>query len=148
MGSSDNSDEQVVDKHPYFDEKVAERENRIRSLFDSLDSNGAGFLDAAAILRGFHKLTHLPAHTRYATDLLAKCDTARDGAIDYSEFRTYVLEKEKELWDLFSEINQSSDNRLRADDLEKALKAAGIRVTKNELSEFIQVIDTGIYRCY
>ncbi|KAG2225456.1 hypothetical protein INT45_010092 [Circinella minor] len=140
--SLDSSNEQVLNKHPYFDEKVAERENRIRSLFDSLDSNGTGYLDAAAILRGFHKLTHLPAHTRYATDLLAKCDTARDGAIDYSEFRTYVLEKEKELWDLFSEINQSGDNRLRANDLEKALKAAGIRVTKNELSEFIQVIDT------
>ncbi|KAI9261601.1 mitochondrial carrier domain-containing protein [Phascolomyces articulosus] len=136
-----SSDEQKV-RHPYFDEKVAERENRIQSLFDSLDSNGTGYLDAAAILRGFHKLTHLPAHTRYATDLLAKCDTARDGAIDYSEFRTYVLEKEKELWDLFSEIDQSGDNRLRADDLENALKAAGIRVTKDELSEFIQVIDT------
>ncbi|KAI8137091.1 mitochondrial carrier domain-containing protein [Fennellomyces sp. T-0311] len=129
-------------RHPYYDEKAGERENRIRSLFDSLDSNGAGYLDADAILRGFQKLTHLPAHTRYATDLLAKCDTARDGAIDYSEFRTYVLEKEKELWDLFSEIDQSGDNRLRASDLENALKAAGIRVTKDELGEFIQVIDT------
>ena len=130
-------------RHPYYDEKAGERENRIRSLFDSLDSTGAGYLDADAILRGFQKLTHLPAHTRYATDLLAKCDTARDGAIDYSEFRIYVLEKEKELWDLFAAINQSGDNRLRASDLEKALKAAGIRVTKDELSEFIQVIDTG-----
>ncbi|KAI9491351.1 mitochondrial carrier domain-containing protein [Zychaea mexicana] len=138
--SLNNTQQQA--RHPYYDEKAAERENRIRSLFDSLDSNGNGYLDAAAILRGFHKLTHLPAHTRYATDLLAKCDTARDGAIDYSEFRTYVLEKEKELWDLFSEIDQSGDNRLRADDLENALKAAGIRVTKDELDEFIQVIDT------
>ncbi|KAI9320517.1 mitochondrial carrier domain-containing protein [Dichotomocladium elegans] len=137
-----SSEEQHRNSHPYFDEKAAERELRVRSLFDSLDSNGTGYLDADAILRGFLKLTHLPAHTRYATDLLAKCDTARDGAIDYPEFRTYVLEKEKELWDLFSQINKSGDNRLRADELETALRASGIRITKEELDEFMQVIDT------
>lgn len=131
--------------HPYYDEKAAERENRIRRLFESLDSNGTGYLDADAILQGFLKLTHLPAHTRYATDLLAKCDTARDGAIDYQEFRAYVLEKEKELWDLFSEINKSGDHRMHADELESALKAAGIQVTKEEINDFMQIIDTGEY---
>ncbi|KAF7724738.1 hypothetical protein EC973_000766 [Apophysomyces ossiformis] len=128
--------------HPYYDEKAGERETRIRSLFDSLDSKGTGYLDAEAILGGFLKLTHLPAHTRYATDLLAKCDTARDGLIDYQEFRSYVLSKERELWELFSEIDRSGDNRLRANDLESALKAAGIRVTREEIEDFIQVIDT------
>lgn len=129
--------------HPYFDEKANERENRIRSLFDSLDSNGTGYLDADAILRGFLKLTHLPAHTRYASDLLAKLSTTRDGYIDYEEFRAYVLEKEKELWDLFSEISKSGDNKIHANELESALKAAGIRVTKDDIVGFIQVIDTG-----
>ncbi|CAO3593046.1 unnamed protein product [Absidia cylindrospora] len=88
------------------------------------------------------KLTHLPAHTRYATDLLAMCDTARDGLIDYDEFRAYVLEKEKDLWSLFADINKSGDNRLHPNELENALKSAGIRVTKDDIEAFMHVIDT------
>ncbi|KAI8049141.1 mitochondrial carrier domain-containing protein [Gilbertella persicaria] len=128
--------------HPYFDEKAAEREARIKSLFESLDLKGRGYLDAEAILGGFLKLTHLPAHTRYATDLLAKCNTAHDGMIDYQEFRTYVLEKEKELWQLFSEINKSGDYRIHPAELEIALKNAGIHVTNEDIKNFMQVIDT------
>jgi solute carrier family 25 phosphate transporter 23/24/25/41 len=129
--------------HPYFDEKAGEREARIKSLFESLDSKKRGYLDSEAILGGFLKLTHLPAHTRYATDLLAKCDTAQDGIIDYQEFRTYVLDKEKDLWQLFSEINKSGDFRIHAKDLESALKDAGIHVTDEDIENFMQVIDIG-----
>lgn len=129
--------------HPYFDEKAAEREARIKSLFESLDSKGRGYLDSEAILGGFLKLTHLPAHSRYATDLLAICDTAQDGVIDFQEFRTYVLEKEKELWELFAEINQSGDYRLQPSDLGNALEAAGIHVTEEDIKNFMHVIDTG-----
>ncbi|KAL0089702.1 mitochondrial carrier domain-containing protein [Phycomyces blakesleeanus] len=129
-------------RHPYYDEKVAERENRVKNLFDSLDTNNTGYLDADAIIRGFLKLTHLPTHTSYATDLLAKCNTSRDGLIDYEEFRAYVLEKERELWALFSEINKSNDHRLRAGDLKSALKAAGVCVTEDDIEQFIQAIDT------
>jgi solute carrier family 25 phosphate transporter 23/24/25/41 len=134
--------------HPYFDEKAGEREARIKSLFESLDSGGRGYLDAEAILGGFLKLTHLPAHTRYVTDLLAKCDTAQDGIIDYQEFRKYVLDKEKELWQLFSEINKSGDYRLQPKDLENALISAGIKVTNQDIESFMQVIDTGKTGCY
>jgi solute carrier family 25 phosphate transporter 23/24/25/41 len=129
--------------HPYFDEKAGEREARIKSLFESLDSKQTGYLDADAILGGFLKLTHLPAHTRYATDLLQICDTARDGVIDYQEFRTYVLEKEKELWQLFSEIDQSGDCRLLPSDIGTALKKAGIHVTQEDIKDFMHAIDTG-----
>ncbi|CAO3625725.1 unnamed protein product [Mucor hiemalis] len=128
--------------HPYFDEKAGERETRIKSLFEELDCKKRGYLDAEAILGGFLKLTHLPAHTRYVTDLLAKCDTAHDGIIHYQEFRTYVLEKEKDLWQLFAEINKSDhDYRLHPKDLENALKAAGIHVTNEDIENFMHVID-------
>ncbi|KAG0823044.1 hypothetical protein G6F18_011496 [Rhizopus arrhizus] len=128
--------------HPYYDEKASEREARIRCLFESLDCKKRGYLDADDVLGGFLKLTHLPAHTRYVTDLLAKCDTAHDGVIYFQEFRSYVLEKEKELWSSFSEINQSSDFKLRPKDLKNALEAAGIHVTNDDITEFVQCIDT------
>jgi solute carrier family 25 phosphate transporter 23/24/25/41 len=57
-----------------------------------------------------------------------------------------VLEKEKELWSLFSEINQSSDFKLRPKDLQNALEAAGIHVTNDDITEFVQCIDTGIIK--
>ncbi|KAI7897907.1 mitochondrial carrier domain-containing protein [Cokeromyces recurvatus] len=128
--------------HPYFDEKVVERESRIKSLFESLDMKGRGYLDAEAILQGFLMLTHLPAHREYVVDLLNKCDTAHDGIIDYQEFRNYVVEKEKDLWSLFSEINKSGDNRIHPDELQLALKAAGIQATNDDIKDFMQAIDT------
>lgn len=130
-------------RHPYFDEKTSEREARIKRLFESLDCKKRGYLDAEDVLGGFLQLTHLPAHNRYVTDLLAKCDTAHDGVIYFQEFRNYVVEKEKYLWELFSEINRSSDYKLRPKDLESALKAAGIHVTNDDITHFIQCIDTG-----
>ncbi|KAI7864728.1 mitochondrial carrier domain-containing protein [Spinellus fusiger] len=129
-------------RHPYYDERKSEREHRVRGLFDSLDTQQTGYLDAEAILRGFLKLTHLPTHTSYATDLLEKCDTSRDGFLSYDEFRAYVVDKERELWDLFSEINQSDDHRLRANDLKSAFTTAGVCVTEDDIEQFMQVIDT------
>jgi solute carrier family 25 phosphate transporter 23/24/25/41 len=127
---------------PYFLETPNERDRRIRNLFESLDRNGTGYLDSDCILKGFQQMTHLPARTKYARDLLEKCDTSQDGVIDYDEFKIYVEEREKELWAMFEEIDRSGDGRLQPEELEHALQRAGIRVTKDDFWQFMEAMDS------
>ncbi|CAM0137318.1 unnamed protein product [Umbelopsis sp. WA50703] len=126
---------------PYFLETPNERDRRIRNLFESLDRSRKGYLDSDCILKGFQQMTHLPARTKYARDLLEKCDTSQDGVIDYEEFKFYVEEREKELWAMFAEIDKSGDGRLQPEELEQALQRAGIRVTKDDFWQFMEAMD-------
>ncbi|KAI9275317.1 mitochondrial carrier domain-containing protein [Sporodiniella umbellata] len=118
--------------HPYYDEKLSEKEARIKSLFDTLDYTRKGYINADDIL---HTLNE---NARY--DLLKKCD--KEGTIDFEAFKSYIIDKEKNLWKLYSEVNRSSDFKLGPKDLSSALEAAGIHVTNDDIINFIQFIDT------
>lgn len=128
----------------YLSETPHERERRIRELFDTLDRSKTGHLDSDAIRKGFTQMTHLPARVKYVHELLERCDTSKDGLVDYEEFRSYVNDKERELWQLFKGLDRSGDGRLSPDDLEVALKKSGIEITKDEFTDFMQLMDLGI----
>lgn len=128
----------------YLSETPAERERRIRELFDILDRQRQGHLDREAIRKGFTQMTHLPARNKYVNELLERCDTSHDGLVDFDEFQTYVTDKERELWHLFQKIDQNGDGQLLPSDLEAALKDAGIEISQDEFLDFMQLMDLGI----
>lgn len=132
----------------YLSETPHERERRIRELFDTLDRSKTGHLDSDAIRKGFTQMTHLPARVKYVHELLERCDTSKDGLVDYEEFRSYVNDKERELWQLFKGLDRSGDGRLSPDDLEVALQKSGIEITKDEFTDFMQLMDLGILGIY
>jgi solute carrier family 25 phosphate transporter 23/24/25/41 len=121
--------------HPYYDEKSIEKEARIRNLFDSLDHKGQGVV----YTKDISEACRLPAHTRYASELLNSDD---ENGINYDKFRAHVIEKEEELWNVFSAINQKGDYRLKPDELEFALEESGIHVTKSDIEALVQFMDT------
>jgi len=103
---------------PYED--PVKRATRIRALFDKLDYDHSGYLDAEKIKRRFYELagkTYIPSKhgtngnkpkspgdiqlNRYALDLLHRCDESKDGLVDFYEFEKFVSDKENELWELF-----------------------------------------------
>lgn len=127
----------------YLSETPTERDRRIRDLFDTLDRNKSGLLDAEAIRKGFTQMTHLPARNKYVNELLDRCDTKHDGYVDFYEFKAYVCDKERELWQLFQTIDRSGDGRLKPSDLETALRIKGIEVSREEFMDFMQLMDLG-----
>ena len=87
--SNDSANQQVEEEpHPYYDEKSIEKEARIRNLFDSLDHKGQGVV----YTKDISEACRLPAHTRYASELLNSTD---EQGIDYDKFRAHVISKEE-----------------------------------------------------
>ncbi|CAO3650804.1 unnamed protein product [Mucor hiemalis] len=107
--------------HPYYDEKVVEKESRIRSLFDSLNPNSC----------------HLPPTTPFKFDIINP-----EQEINYDEFKAHVLTKEEELWNVFSAINEKGDHRLKPQELEAALKKSGLNVIESDIKALVTLIDT------
>jgi solute carrier family 25 phosphate transporter 23/24/25/41 len=127
----------------YLSETPTERDYRIRELFNTLDKENRGLLDSKAIQQGFTAMTHLPARTKYANELLSQCDTSHDGLVDFEEFKTYVNEKENELWQLFTELDRSGEGQLDPTDLHFALRRAGMEIYENDVIEFMRLMDLG-----
>lgn len=128
----------------YLSETPSERDCRIRELFNTLDRNKRGLLDSQAIQRGFTAMTHLPARTKYANELLSRCDTSHDGLIDFEEFKAYVNDKENELWKLFKKLDRSGEGQLDPTDLQIALQRAGMEIPETDVVNFMQLMDIGI----
>lgn len=130
----------------YLSETPSERDDRIRELFNTLDREHRGLLDSKAIQRGFTAMTHLPARTKYANELLSRCDTSHDGLVDFEEFKTYVNDKENELWQLFKKLDRSGEGQLDPTDLQMALRRAGMEICEEDVVEFMQLMDAG--KCF
>lgn len=125
----------------YLSETPTERDYRIRELFNTLDKENRGRLDSKAIQRGFTTMTHLPARTKYANELLSRCNTSHDGLVDFDEFKTYVNDKENELWHLFTKLDRSGEGQLDPTDLHFALRRAGMEIEEDNVIEFMQLMD-------
>jgi solute carrier family 25 phosphate transporter 23/24/25/41 len=123
--SSDSSSIKSLVALPQNSESEKERISRIRKLFNELDYDKTGVLKRQNILKGLNKLKNHPSKNKYASELLQKCDVSSDGVVDFEEFKTFVEEKEKELYKLFLEIDKSNDMKLQPEELEIALRKSG-----------------------
>ncbi|KAG2218447.1 hypothetical protein INT45_003634 [Circinella minor] len=141
VSKNNNNALRTISTEFYLSETPSERDNRIRDLFTTLDRQKNGHLDGDAIRKGFTQMTHLPARNKYVNELLARCDTSNDGVVDFGEFKAYVNDKEKELWQLFQKIDRSGDGRLLPSDLKQALQSTGIEISEEEFMDFMELMD-------
>jgi solute carrier family 25 phosphate transporter 23/24/25/41 len=82
-------------------------------------------------------MTHLPARTRYANELLTRCNTSYD-SLDFEEFKTYINDKENELCQLFKKLDRSGEGRLDPTYLQIVLKRAGMEICEDDVIDFMQ----------
>ena len=59
-----------------------------------------------------------------------------------SEFRTFVAQTEKELWNLFQSIDRDHNGQLDKEELQAAFSRAGLRVPTSKLEQFFAKVDT------
>lgn len=119
-------------------EDAETRKQRIRALYDKIDADKSGHIDTKDLERKFRELrasrniesessgVPLGSTQMYAKELLKRCDSNSNGTISYPEFEAFVEAKEKELWELFKQIDTGKDNLIGADELQSSLKKAGM----------------------
>lgn len=122
-------------------------EDRIRNLFKSLDNEERGYIDHDSIITNAYPKSSDGRHHRkfremYATELLEKCDTNKNGKITYEDFKIFLEEKELELWNLFNSIDLKAHGRLTRDGVKDALNRAGVKISDGELCTFFEHIDS------
>ncbi|EMF09222.1 mitochondrial carrier [Sphaerulina musiva SO2202] len=123
-------------------ESQAQRDARLRSLWERLDTKKKGTLDYEALKRGLGAVNHpLKDADGLIQDMLTACDIDRDGKISYDEFCRFCTATEKELWQLFQSIDQDRSGRLDKGELSSAFERAGVTVSKTRLDRFFSYID-------
>ncbi|MCJ1321640.1 hypothetical protein MMC15_006985 [Xylographa vitiligo] len=124
-------------------ESQKEQDARVERLWRILDTRKEGQLDLNGLKKGLRQMDHpLKNADGLLHDVLKVVDTNGDGRIQYSEFRTFVEETEKELWKLFKSIDRDRNGQLDKDELQAAFWRAGLVVSKSKFEDFFSGIDT------
>ncbi|KAM5488571.1 hypothetical protein McanCB56680_000454 [Microsporum canis] len=138
-----------------------ERDERIKHLWESLDTRGEGQIDFKGFKKGLKKIDHpLKNADDLLHDILKAIDTSQDGQIQYTgvfgllsfksvmlidgnlEFRSFVQQAEKQLWQLFKAIDHDRNGHLDKQELKDAFAKAGLTVPSSKIDQFFADVDT------
>ncbi|KAF2869960.1 calcium dependent mitochondrial carrier protein [Massariosphaeria phaeospora] len=116
---------------------------RVDTLWSTLDTRRQGHLDRAALKKGLRKLDHPLKNADHLLDEVLKAvDTDGDGRIQYTEFRNFVRQTDKELLALFKSIDNNRDGKLSKEELQAGFRRAGLAVPNSKLDNFFSEVDT------
>ncbi|MCJ1271411.1 hypothetical protein MMC22_011311 [Lobaria immixta] len=119
------------------------QDERVKKLWQTLDTRKEGRLSLQSLKKGLGEMDHpLKNADSLLHDVLKAVDTDRDGYIQYSEFRVFVEQTEKELWQLFKSIDRDQNDQLDKDELMGAFVRAGLVIPKSKLDQFFSEVDT------
>ncbi|KAI9875273.1 MAG: hypothetical protein M1830_008687, partial [Pleopsidium flavum] len=75
-------------------------------------------------------------------DVLKAVDTNEDGRIQYNEFRAFIEQTERELWQLFKSIDRDQNGQLDKSELQAAFRRAHLVIPNSKLDQFFAEVDT------
>ncbi|KAK2751477.1 hypothetical protein FQN55_000752 [Onygenales sp. PD_40] len=124
-------------------ESQHDRDQRVAGLWQTLDARREGQIDLKGFKKGLKKMDHpLKNADNLLQDVLTAVDTSGDGKIQFNEFRVFVEQAEKELWQLFEAIDHDRNGHLDKEELRSAFANAGLTVPRKKLDEFFTDVDT------
>mmetsp|Transcript_13471 Transcript_13471/g.24381 ORF Transcript_13471/g.24381 Transcript_13471/m.24381 type:complete len:582 (-) Transcript_13471:318-2063(-) len=121
-------------------QRIRTRKERSERLFDELQSQGLSEdtdLDEKSLYRCMEKLK-LPCSRADAQELLAAADRTGDGIVSLSDFREFVVERERTIRDIFTTLDANREGSLGPKELLMALHMLDIDASKREVEELIE----------
>ncbi|KAI4132936.1 MAG: hypothetical protein LQ347_002348 [Umbilicaria vellea] len=119
------------------------RDTRVEKLWQDLDTRKEGQLDIKALKKGLRKIDHpLKNADGMLQDVFNAVDLGGDGRIQYSEFRTFMEQTEKELQQLFKSIDRDHNGQLDKGELKSAFAQAGLVVPQSKFDQFFSEVDS------
>ncbi|TVY23412.1 Calcium-binding mitochondrial carrier [Lachnellula hyalina] len=118
------------------------RDARIQQLWQKLDPQKKGELDLTGLRKGLSRIDHpLKNADDILKDIVKAMDKNGDQVIQYEEFRTFVVNTERELLSLFESIDKDHNGKIDKDELKAAFKKAGLVVPNSKLNKFFSEVD-------
>uniref|UniRef100_A0A673NL97 Calcium-binding mitochondrial carrier protein SCaMC-3-like n=1 Tax=Sinocyclocheilus rhinocerous TaxID=307959 RepID=A0A673NL97_9TELE len=115
-----------------------EREKRWAELFDQLDLNKDGRIDANELRTG---LSAWGVVRSEVDEIVRVSDTNHDGQLDFKEFTQYLRTHEKELRLMFHSLDRNNDGHIDVAEIQLSLHSLGVNVSTEQASRILQSID-------
>jgi Ca2+-binding EF-hand superfamily protein/serine/threonine protein phosphatase PrpC len=118
-----------------------------KQLFDQVDANGDGLLDAAEISSLATRLGRKLSEAELA-EAMAEMDGDGDGSVNMEEWTAWWTARGFGSWDgvvaveLFTEVDENGDGQLDSTELSKLMKRLGKAMSTSELEEAMREMDT------
>ena len=114
---------------------------RFRKLFDKLDINKDGHVDAGELATALRASSAVISEDAVKQGILAKADLAADKQLDFAEFASYMEQHEKGLRLAFSDLDKNKDGLIEPSEVKAALGKLGLNVTIQEAVNLTKRID-------
>lgn len=125
------------------EESHQQRDQRIAKLWRNLDTAEEGHIDIKGLRKGLRKIDHpLKNADALLHDVLNVVDTSGDGRIQFNEFRVFIEHAERELYQLFENIDRDNSGSLDKDEIRQAFARSGVVVSNAKIDQFFNEIDT------
>eukprot|EP00051_Salpingoeca_urceolata_P028812 m.488136 g.488136 ORF g.488136 m.488136 type:complete len:519 (-) comp25565_c0_seq1:245-1801(-) len=127
----------TADEHPPLTaaEEAIERQ-RLRVLFDRLDSDNDGHLTPLDLQRELERL-RLP-FTQSQINTILCSNRSGGGHLDFEAFYSYCIERERALREVFDALDHHGDGLLHPEEIRLSLEALGFHVDQSEIRRMMR----------
>jgi solute carrier family 25 phosphate transporter 23/24/25/41 len=114
---------------------------RLRNLFNQLDSNSDGRIDAAELTQGLHDMGYAHITADQIAIFLKKSDSSHSGDLTLSEFMEHLGRHEKQLHFVFSSMDSDKSGRVTSAEVKVAFNKLGVPIGLEEAEKLVARLD-------
>ncbi|XP_047444447.1 solute carrier family 25 member 24, like [Mugil cephalus] len=114
--------------------------DQFRGLFDKLDQNEDGFITVAELHDEMRKHGIQSADSK-VQNIIDSYDKNKDGLLDYKEFLSYMMDREKKWKIYFHDLDRNKCGEIDQDDVICLFKELGVVISKPNAKKIIQMMD-------
>nr|XP_046265656.1 solute carrier family 25 member 24, like isoform X1 [Scatophagus argus] len=114
--------------------------DHFRGLFAKLDQNKDGFISVAELHSEMRKHGILSADAK-VQNIIDSYDTDKDGLLDYKEFLSYMMDRERKWKIHFHDLDKNKCGVIDQEDIICLFKELGVVISKPNAKKIIQMMD-------
>mmetsp|Transcript_4216 Transcript_4216/g.8020 ORF Transcript_4216/g.8020 Transcript_4216/m.8020 type:complete len:464 (-) Transcript_4216:165-1556(-) len=114
---------------------------QVAKVFREIDLDHNGMLSKEEVSEALHRL-RLPCSCDILDEIFDMADPDLDNRIDFAEFSRYVCTREKQLLDIFHEIDVDQDGHMVVEELTRALEQLHVVASEKEIKKIVRRLST------